>query len=144
MPSDRLAERDRLTPAARRLELLRQRRAYTQRDRSIGPALAAIATQLRLAQRDAGPVGRLWNELIPEILARGATLRLDRGTLRVSVSDSSSRYALDRLLRAGVEEQLIRRSPVPIRAVRVEATTSRRPRAGGPASTTPSSGTRSS
>lgn len=121
MPSDRLSDRDRRMPAARRLELLRTRRAYQTRDHSIQPALTTIATQLRMAQRDAGPLGKLFSELIPDVLARHAKLRVDRGMLRISVSDSSSRFALDRLLRAGVEEQLIRRSPVAIRGVRVDS-----------------------
>lgn len=143
-PTDRLAERDRRTPAARRLELLRSRRTRPQTDPSLSPALTSIATQLQLAKRDAGPMGQLFNELIPELLARSAKLRIDRGTLRISVPDSASRFALDRLLRAGIEQQLIRRSPVPIRAVRVEATSSPSSPTGAQASTTRSSRTRSS
>ncbi len=142
--SDRLGARDRLTPAARRLELLRSRRTRTAPDRSIQNPVTAIALQLQQAKRDAGPMAQLWNELIPQELARHTRLRLDKGTLRVSVTDSSCRFALDRLLRAGIQDQLIRKSPVPIRSVRLEATTSQRAPAGAPRSTTRSTRNRSS
>lgn len=144
MESDRLAARDRLTPAARRLELLRQRRTRKTPDLSVHQPMTAAALQLQQARRDAGPMQSLWNELIPEQLASHTRLRVDKGTLRVSVADSSSRYALDRLLRAGIKDQLIQRAPVPIRNVRLEATTSPQAPAGAPRSTTRSTRNRSS
>ena len=144
MESDRLADRDRRTPAARRLELLRSRRTRQTPDLSIHQPVTAAALQLQQHQRDAGPMTSLWNELIPQELAQHTRIRVDKGTLRVSVADSSSRFALDRLLRAGIKDQLVRKSPVPIRNVRLEATTSPRAPAGDPRSTTRSTRNRSS
>lgn len=144
MQSDRLGQRDRRTPAARRLELLRSRRTRKASDLSIHQPMTAAALQLQQLQRDAGPMSSLWNELIPPELARHTRVRIDKGTLRVSVADSSSRFALDRLLRAGIKDQLIRKSPIPIRNVRLEATTSLQAPDGGPRSTTRNTRNRSS
>lgn len=144
MDSDRRSARDRQTPSARRLELLRARRTSQTPDRSLKAALAPVESQLRRTQTSASPISALWSELVPSQLARATSVRLDRGTLVVSVADSSSRFALDRLLRAGVERELVRRSPVAIRGVRLVSMDSRRPPAGGPPSTTRSTSSRSS
>lgn len=57
-----------------------------------------------------GGVGRLWEELLPAELAGHTRLEsLRRGVLKVAVDSSSRLYELDRLLRGGLEQELIRR-----------------------------------
>jgi hypothetical protein len=136
MDNDRRAARDRMTPAARRLELLQARRTRTARDTSLSPTLIEVSKNLQKQLDSIDPMQQVWNRVIPEELASRAQIRLDKGILRVSVQDSSIRFALDRLLRAGAQNELIRQAPVPIRNVKLEAKTSRRPRAGAQASTT--------
>jgi hypothetical protein len=136
MDNDRRAARDRMTPAARRLELLQARRTRTVRDTSLSPTLIEVRKNLQKQLDSIDPMQQVWNRVIPEELASRAQIRLDKGILRVSVQDSSIRFALDRLLRAGAQNELVRQAPVPIRNVKLEAKTSRRPRAGAQASTT--------
>jgi len=136
MDNDRRAARDRVTPAARRLELLQQRRTWGDRDTSLAPSLIEIRKHLQKQLDAIDTMQQAWDSVIPEELASRTQIRLDKGVLRVSVQDSSIRFALDRLLRAGAQNELVRRAPVPIRSVKLEAKTSRRPRAGARASTT--------
>ncbi len=136
MHNDRRAARDRMTPAARRLELLQTRRTRPARDTSLSPALIEIRRGHQNQLDATVPMQEVWNRVIPQELASRTQIRLDKGTLRVSVQDSSIRYALDRLLRAGAQNELIRQAPVPLRNIKLEAKTSRRPRAGDRASTT--------
>ncbi|RNC80274.1 MAG: hypothetical protein ED559_00200 [Phycisphaera sp.] len=144
MDSDRRAARDRMTPAARRLELLRARRTSQGRDTSLAPSMAGLRRHLEKQASQTDPLRQTFDSLVPTELASRCKIRLDKGVLRVGVADSSIRYALDRLLRAGVRDQIIRQSQIPIRDIKLEARTSRPRRAGGRASTTRSTNDRSS
>ncbi|PHQ78314.1 MAG: hypothetical protein COB69_09560 [Phycisphaera sp.] len=138
MDNDRRAARDRMMPAARRLELLRTRRTWPERDTSLSPTLIKVRNHLQKQLDQIDPMLEVWNRVIPEELASRTKIRLDKGTLIVSARDSSIRFALDRLLRAGAQNELIRQAPVPIRTVKLESKAQPRPRPrdGGPASTT--------
>ena len=142
MDNDRRAARDRMTPAARRIELLQRRRTWPERDASLSPALIEVRKHLQKQLDSIDPMQQVWNSVIPEELASRAKIRLDKGTLRVSVQDSSVRFALDRLLRAGAQNELVRQAPVPIRTVKLESKAKPRPRGGGPVSTTPNTNNR--
>lgn len=55
-------------------------------------------------------LAELWRELVPEDLRENARLEsLQRGVLRVAVESSNHLYELDRLLRDGLQHELIRR-----------------------------------
>ena len=56
----------------------------------------------------------IWDELVPEAMAEHVWLEsLSRGVLRVAVDSSAALYELDRLLREGLEQELIRRHKGP-------------------------------
>jgi len=58
--------------------------------------------------RQFGPLGELWCRMLPEELAGRTRLEsFKRGILQVSVDSSSTLYAIDRLLRGGLERRLI-------------------------------------
>ncbi len=57
----------------------------------------------------------LWYQLIPDDLAQHTSLEsLRRGVLQVAVDSSAHLYELDRLLRNGLERDLIRRQKQPV------------------------------
>jgi len=77
--------------------------------------------------RQLGQLIELWADALPDELVQRTRLRsFQRGTLNVSVPDSSTRYRLDRLLRGGVEARVRAAFKGNLRAikVRVEAATS--------------------
>ena len=57
----------------------------------------------------------LWYQLVPDDLAKHTSLEsLRRGVLQVAVDSSAHLYELDRLLRNGLERDLIRRQKKPV------------------------------
>jgi hypothetical protein len=53
-------------------------------------------------------VSQVWEVMLPQGLARKTRLEsLSRGVLRVAVDSSATLYELDRLLRSGLERQII-------------------------------------
>jgi len=66
--------------------------------------------QIEKPYKQLGALVELWQELVPEDLAMHTKLDgLRRGVLRVTVDSSSRLYELDRLLRGGVESELVSR-----------------------------------
>lgn len=75
----------------------------------------------RTEKRLAGSAA-LWERVCPpELLERTCVVGLTRGTLTIGVRDHSTRYVLDRMLRSGLEADLIRRSAVSISTVKLVA-----------------------
>lgn len=67
--------------------------------------------QVEKPYRQLGQIAPLWMQLVPAPI-QGQT-RLDsltRGVLKVAVADSSTLYQLNRLLKSGLEAELIRQS----------------------------------
>ena len=57
----------------------------------------------------------LWYQLVPDDLAQHTSLEsLRRGVLQVAVDSSAHLYELDRLLRNGLKQDLIRRQKKPV------------------------------
>lgn len=97
-------------------------RAPRPRDLSIGQHVRGLADSIRAADVGIEAAARAWTKVVPESLAGGCRLEtLSRGVLRVSVTDSSVRFELDRFLRAGGESRLIAASSAPIRAVKLHS-----------------------
>ena len=68
-----------------------------------------------------GDLVTLWQQLVPEPLGSRTSLRsLHRGVLTVTVDDSATLYQLDRLLRGGVETQIIKRINGAVRRIKLE------------------------
>jgi len=99
-----------------------------RRDRSrrpVGVRLdAALAQQnetLKKLRRRLGSAGSAWAGACPEEFSgRTRPIGLRAGVLRVAVSDASTRYRVDRWLRAGGLVELQRASAAPLRRVKLE------------------------
>ncbi len=120
MTLDRRAARDARTPASARLERLRARRTWTDRATPIGASLESIRRELAQRETSIGPALSAWTSVIPPELAERSTIvSLKRGTLTVRIADSASRYATDRLLRAGAEIKVLKQCPRHVRRIRL-------------------------
>ncbi|MEL7483306.1 MAG: DciA family protein [Planctomycetota bacterium] len=120
MTLDRRAVRDARTPASARLERLRARRTWNDRATPIGVSLEAIRRELAQHEKASGPALEAWTSVIPhELAARSTIVSLKRGTLTVRIPDSASRYATDRLLRAGAEIKVLKQCPRHIKRIRL-------------------------
>ena len=102
---DRMKEPD---PAQQYLNRLRQWRNRRDLDLSLSFLKKQFDLQVRRPYKQLASVVGLWHTLVPPAVALHSRLEsLDRGVLRVSVDSSSRLYELDRLLRGGLERQLI-------------------------------------
>ncbi|MEO1583414.1 MAG: DciA family protein [Planctomycetota bacterium] len=117
---DRRAARDARTPAAARIDRLRSYRTRADQASPIGLNLASIRRDLTQREASIAPALEAWTEIIPKELAERATIvSLSRGTLTVRIPDSASRFATDRLLRAGAQIRIIKRCPRPVRRIKL-------------------------
>ena len=92
----------------RRLERLRDQRNVPERDLSLGFLKKQFKQEVERPYKQLGDLAAIWEQLVPVELARHTRLdSLSRGVLRVSVGTSSHLYKLDRLLRSGLERELI-------------------------------------
>jgi hypothetical protein len=114
-------DRDARMAAARDAELERLRAwRLRERDRSAGALFRALGENLRRRERQGGAAGGAWEAACPPALLPSTRVEgLRAGVLTVLVDDAPSRYALERALRTGLEDAVIRASAAPIRRVRV-------------------------
>jgi hypothetical protein len=83
------------------LNRLRGFRVREGRDLSLSD-LAAKAREYQRASRSLGAVSPAWEQACPkDLLPKTSIVSLARGVLTVGVDGSSTRYALDRAMRAG-------------------------------------------
>jgi len=83
---------------------------------------AATQRELKRTEKRLAGTAALWERVCPpELLERTCIVGLQRGTLTIGVRDHSTRYMLDRMLRSGLEADLIRRSAVSISSVKLVA-----------------------
>lgn len=112
--------RDHRTSSAERIGSLRTYRVHRERAEPLALSLASIRKELERRETTIGPAQAAWESVIPpEIVALSTVVSLSRGTLTVRISDSSARYATDRLLRSGLEITLLKRLPTGLRRVRL-------------------------
>jgi len=91
-----------------RLEQLRRWKNRPQRDLGLGDLQKQFKREIEKPYKQVGAVVELWEQMLPpELLAHTRLEGLQRGILRVAVNGSSRLYELDRLLRQGLERQLI-------------------------------------
>ena len=96
-------------PHRRRLARLRASRNAPEPDLSLGFLKKQFHRDVARPHKQLAELVELWQQLMPADLARHARLEsLSRGVLRVSVDSSARLYELDRLLRGGLERELIR------------------------------------
>jgi hypothetical protein len=112
--------RDRRAPSAERIGSLRAHRVRQDRAEPLALALASLRKELERRETTIGPAQAAWASVMPpEIVSLSTIVSLSRGTLTVRISDSSARYATDRLLRSGLEITLLKRLPAALRRVRL-------------------------
>lgn len=104
-----------------RLRQLGTWRTRPPRDLSLHFLKDQFQREVAKPYKQLGQIVELWREHVPDHLHQRTALRsLQRGRLTVTVSDSSTLYELDRLLRGGVEQTLRRQFPGNLRRVKLE------------------------
>lgn len=94
--------------ASLRLDRLRGWRNRRERDLSLGFLKKYAKQHIERPFKQFGDLTALWQEKVPAPLQEHTRLdRLSRGVLHVSVDSSAHLYELDRLLRSGLERELI-------------------------------------
>lgn len=105
-----------------RLERLRANRARV-RDVTITAAVGELQRELRRARRRNRAVDHLaeaWREIVPPALwDRCEPSDLARGVLTLLCEDGGARYELDRWLRSGGHEEVVRACRANVRRVRL-------------------------
>lgn len=76
--------------------------------------------EIRKLQRGVGACAAAWGQVVPpELAARTQLISLNRGVLLVGVPDASTRFQLDRLLRAGGDRAFRESCKADVRSIRV-------------------------
>jgi hypothetical protein len=102
------------------LKALRGFRNPRERDLTIAAAVGVLQREVEKQHRQVDGAGDAWAEVVPaELAARTALVRLARGVLNVRAADSGARFALDRFLRSGGEQALVRASRGKIKRVKL-------------------------
>lgn len=103
MPRERLAS----------LENLRRWRNRPDRDVSIVQPLNQAAAAVEKLRRAAKGSGEAWESLVPpRVRQRCQVIQVQRGVMTVRVKDAAARFEVDRWLRGGGEQSLLRLSGV--------------------------------
>lgn len=98
----------------RRLRELADRPPPAESDLSLAFLRESFKREVERPMKQLGKLSQLWAELVPAELAAHTRLEsLSRGVLRVAVDSSPRLYELDRLLRSGLQQQLISRHSGP-------------------------------
>jgi hypothetical protein len=107
-------------PASARLESIRARRLPRERATPIGDAIERLTRSMRTHESALAPARLAWAEIMPKIIAeRSSLVSLRAGTLTIRITESPTRFAADRLLRAGAEIRFLKRCPRSIRRLRL-------------------------
>jgi len=102
------------------LARLQERRARPERARPVADDFKALQANLARDARRFGAIGAVWAEHCPpELVARTRVAAFERGVLHIEAADASTRYALDRALRAGLAGRIVESSRSAVRRVRV-------------------------
>ncbi len=105
---------------ALRIEMTRKRRVREERKTAAADLFAAQAATLKRDQKRIGNAADAWSRLCPaELRLRTTVLGVTRGVLRIGASDSAARFEIDRWLRAGGSDEVVRRCRTTVRSVKV-------------------------
>ena len=104
-----------------RLKRLRERRVWRERDLSLSFLPGQFKREVARPFKQLAGLAEAWQRLVPPELARHARLeRLKGGVLHVAVDSSAHLYDLDRLMRQGLERELVRAATgSPVRRVKL-------------------------
>ncbi len=90
------------------LDRLRQWRNRPDFDFSLNFLKGQFEREVQRPYKQLSTIAQIWESLVPEDLAQHTKIEsLSRGVLLVSVNSSARLYQLDRLLRGGLQRQLI-------------------------------------
>jgi len=107
---------------AARIERARARVVRPPRVRPVAGQFAAVGAGLKRDRARLAAVARAWLECCPGTLAERSAIRsFARGVLTVAADDASTRFELDRWLRSGGEDAVIRASRAPVHRVKIVA-----------------------
>jgi hypothetical protein len=89
------------------LQKLRELRQFKERDLSLGSVIERERDRIARSDRKLSQLIELWRELVPEHLQAHATPTSVRaGTLMIEVDCTATAYEVDRMMRAGMEQEL--------------------------------------
>ena len=95
-------------PVQEHLDRLRASRSLPQRDLSLGFLAEQFKRDVAKPYKQLGDLAELWAELVPaRLVERSRLVGLSRGVLHVEVDNPAAHFEIDRLLRGGVQKQLI-------------------------------------
>ena len=86
----------------------------------LGSEFAAQGARYKRMANKAGTISEIWDALCPAGLIERTAVKVARGVLTISVRDSATRYRVERALKSGLSDELVRQSPLAVRKVRVE------------------------
>lgn len=111
---------------ASEIQKLQKLRSRPQRDDTISDTIDAIQNDATRTQRNLGALIELWNDLVPDEIARATMLiRIRGGVLSVAADSSAVAFELDRCLRQGLLADLRQRFKGTLTRVKVQAGTPR-------------------
>ena len=104
----------------RQVERLRPYRQVHDRAKPLADDFAKLArSHGRTGTRLEG-LSEVWDACCPPGLIERAALRsISRGVLTIAVSDATTRYAVERAVKGGLDLELIRAAPMTVRKVKV-------------------------
>lgn len=95
-------------PAQDHLDRLRQSRSLPTRDLSLAFLTKQFNRDVAKPYKQLGDLAALWGQLLPQRLAQRTRLvGLSRGVLHVEVDNPAAHFEIDRLLRGGLQKQLV-------------------------------------
>lgn len=96
-------------PTQEHLERLRKSRSLPDKDLTLGFLPEQFKKEVAKPYAQLGDLAVLWAEMVPAALVeRSRLVGLSRGVLHVEVDNPASHFEIDRLLRGGLQKQLIR------------------------------------
>ncbi|MEM9348341.1 MAG: DciA family protein [Planctomycetota bacterium] len=111
-------------PVQDHLDRLRKDRGLPKRDLSLGFMAEQFKREVAKPYKQLGDLAELWAELLPDrLVQRSRLVGLSRGVLHVEVDNAAAHFEIDRLLRGGLQKQLIEGHKGPaFRKVQVKVT----------------------
>ena len=96
--------------AQRHLDAIRPDRGLPSKDLSLGFMTEQFTREVAKPYQQLGDLAALWRELLPpHLVARSKLIGLSRGSLYVEVDSPAANFAIDQLLRGGVQRDLVKR-----------------------------------
>lgn len=97
-------------PLQDKLERARKSRSLPSPDLSLGFLAEQFKREVAKPYQQLGDLAELWRELVPaNLVDKSRLVGLSRGVLHVEVDNAAAHFEIDRLLRGGLQKQLIQR-----------------------------------